>query len=264
MMDQTKADALAAQLLADMAAGVKYKPLRLDGAAIDADTAYEVQRQIVQQAQQTGAGQVAGYKIGLTSGAMQRFCGVDEPILGRLLTQRQVQSGSTLRRADFVRVGLESELALRIAKPFPALRDGNVFALLDYIDLAAAAFEIVDDRDADYSNLDAYSIAAENSWNAGMVIGPSVPARDLGGFRNLTGRLLLNGKVEAEGSSNDVLGSPLNVMAWLGRFAQRAGFSLEPGQWVLTGSMIATRFPAVGDHLRFELGTLPPVEISVV
>ncbi|WP_420240777.1 2-keto-4-pentenoate hydratase [Roseiterribacter gracilis] len=263
-MDTAKTNALAAQLLADMGARTKYKPLRLDGATIDADTAYEVQRQVVQHAQQAGAGQVAGYKIGLTSGAMQRFCGVDEPILGRLLTGRQVQSGTTVRRADFVRLGLESELALRIAKPFPAMRDGNVFALLECIDQAAAAFEIVDDRDADYSSLDAYSIAAENSWNAGMILGPPISARELGSFGNLQGRLLINGAEVAQGNSSDVLGSPLNVMAWLGRFAQRAGFSLEPGQWVLTGSMIATKFPAVGDRVRFELGSLPPVEISVV
>ena len=136
--------------------------------------------------------------------------------------------------------------------------------MLDCVDQAAAAFEIVDDRDADYSSLDAYSIAAENSWNAGMILGAAVPSRTLGSFNDLAGRLLINGKQEAQGSSNDVLGSPLNVLAWLARFSDRAGFAVEPGQWVLTGSMIATKFPASGDHFRFELGTLPPVEISIV
>ncbi len=263
-MSDTKTDALAAKLLADMATRKRFEPLRLDGEPIGPDVAYAIQHQVVERARQEGAGDIVGYKIGLTSSAMQRFCGVSEPILGRILEKREIRNGTKLRRANYGRVGLESELALRIAKPLPELdEDDDVAVLLDCIDLAAAAFEIVDDRDADYSSLDAYSIAAENSWNAGMILGMPVSSHELGTFNDLAGRLVINGKVEAQGNSNDVLGSPLNVLAWLGRFARRARFLLVPGQWVLTGSMIATKFPVAGDHFRFELGALPPVEISV-
>lgn len=266
MNDAEKTSALAEKLMADMAGHRTFEPLRLDGEPIPADVAYEIQHQVVERGRQTGYGDIVGYKVGLTSGAMQRFCGVNEPILGRILEKRQVRNGAQLRRADYGRVGLESELALRISRHLPELdsEDDDVNILLDYVDLAAAAFEIIDDRNADYGKLDAYSIAAENSWNAGMILGMPVPARALGTFRDLTGKLFVNGRQEGQGSSNDVLGDPLNVLAWLGSFASRSLFRVEPGQWVLTGSMIATRFPAAGDKFRFELGAMPPVEVAIV
>ena len=42
------------------------------------------------------------------------------------------------------------------------------------VDAVCPAIEIVDDRNADYSGLDALSLIADNSWNAGIVLGEFV------------------------------------------------------------------------------------------
>ena len=64
-------------------------------------------------------GDAVGYKVGLTSAAMQKFCGIDHPIAGVVLASRLHRSGVTVRRADFGRLGLEFEIAVRIKSDIP-------------------------------------------------------------------------------------------------------------------------------------------------
>ena len=50
---------------------------------------------------------------------MQAFCGIDHPIAGVVLAKRVHRSGATVRRADFGRLGLEFEIAVRIKSDVP-------------------------------------------------------------------------------------------------------------------------------------------------
>jgi 2-keto-4-pentenoate hydratase len=51
---------------------------------------------------------------------MQAFCGIDHPIAGVVLAKRVHRSGATTRIADFGRLGLEFEIAVRIKSDVPA------------------------------------------------------------------------------------------------------------------------------------------------
>ena len=51
-----------------------------------------------------------------------------------------------------MRLGIESEIALRIGRPFPADEIPGE-RVLDYVDGVCAAFELVDDSGADYGRL---------------------------------------------------------------------------------------------------------------
>lgn len=241
----------------------RFELYRIDGRPATLDDAYGIQDEIMARALRFDDS-IVGYKVGLTTEKMQKFCGVAEPIGGRILKSTVHASGATLRKADFHRLGIESELALRIGKEVPLLRaDGNVQDLIGCVDAVAAAFEIVEDRDADYAHLDASSIAAENSWNKGMVLGEAASPSAFGDLRGLPGRLLINGKQVATGSSDDVMNGPLWVLAWVARFARQLGAPLQPGQWIMTGSVIPTRFAAAGDVYSFQLGTLSPVTVTI-
>jgi 2-keto-4-pentenoate hydratase len=52
-------------------------------------------------------------------------------------------------------------------------------------------------------------------------------------------------------------------VAWLASLLQSQGRPLQPGHWVLTGSIIPTIFPAPGGHYLFSVDGLPPVELRV-
>jgi 2-keto-4-pentenoate hydratase len=263
-MSTTIAAAMADRIEADTRARKTFEPLRIDDRVLTIAEAYAIQAEIVARAQARGAGPAIGYKVGLTSAAMQTFFGVAEPVVGRVLRQRVRHNGTTLPLNQFHRLGLESELVLRIGKAVPVLpKDADPNELLDCIDAIAAGFEIVEDRNADYQRLDGFSIIAENGWNMGMVLGTPMPAVGRRDLATLEGNLYINDALVGTASSADVMQGPLSVLAWLARFARNRGFELPPGQWIMTGSIIPTQFAKAHQHFRFELGDLAPVEVTV-
>lgn len=256
--------AIVDRLEAHVSNRTAFQLYRFDDRPPTLEEAYAIQSEIVARALRSGSDSIAGYKVGLTTEKMQKICGVIEPIAGRILKSGVRASGATLRKADFHRLGIESELALRIGKAVPIVgSDSNVRELIACVDAIAAAFEVVDDRDADYAHLEASSIVAENSWNKGIVLGEAMSPAAFGDLRGLDGRLLINGEQVATGSSSDVVGGPLSVLAWVAQFAHDAGHELRPGQWIMTGSIIPTKFAVDGDTYSFQLGTLPPVSVTI-
>jgi 2-keto-4-pentenoate hydratase len=227
------------------------------GRAGDMAFAYDVQDQLVPLLATPGEA-VVGYKIGLTTPRMQAMCGIDEPIVGAILQSRLHIAPAKVRVSDYVRLGVESEIALRIGRPFPA---GEIPAdrVLDYVDGICAAFELVDDSGADYGRLAAAPLVADNAWNAGLVTGEVIPA--IASLRDLKGVLIRDGEIVDTGTSSDVLGDPANALAWVVRHLARRGQALQPGQWVSTGSIVPTKFVEPGQSWRFEVGDLPAVEV---
>lgn len=219
----------------------------------DLEFAYAVQAALL------GAAPVDGWKIGLTTPRMQQMCGVEEPIAGAVLEGRIHASPARIALADHVRLGLESEIALRIAHPLPD--DPSPAEALACVDQVCAAFEMIDDSGADYGKLTAVTLVADNAWNAGLVLGPAAtPPASLAGRR---GVLSCDGALVDEGTSSDVLGDPANALAWLARRMASQGSALAPGQWVSTGSIVPTKFARPGQTWRFEVVGLPPVEAAI-
>ncbi|HEV2532344.1 2-keto-4-pentenoate hydratase [Phenylobacterium sp.] len=231
------------------------------GRAGDMDFAYDVQDQLVAMIAGSAA-PPAGYKIGLTTPRMQQMCGIDEPIVGVVFANRIHPSPARVAVKDFVRLGIESEIALRIGRPFSDA-DGASNNVLDHVDAICAAFELIDDSHADYGRLAAAPLVADNAWNAGLVTGPVVAAAGIVSLRDLKGVLRRDGEVIDAGSSSDVLGDPVNALSWVVRHLARRGQALVPGQWVSTGSIVPTRFVEPGQTYRFDVEGLPPVELAI-
>jgi 2-keto-4-pentenoate hydratase len=130
-----------------------------------------------------------------------------------------------------------------------------------HIDGVCAAIEIVDDRSADYSNLDVLSLVADNSWNAGIVLSEfSTKWPDL---EAALGRATKDGVAIGEGFGRDILGHPFNSVAWLATQLNSRGVGLKAGQVVMTGSVMKTVFPEADAGYRFELGGIGVVEVRV-
>ncbi|MFX5956877.1 hypothetical protein ABTF01_21005, partial [Acinetobacter baumannii] len=63
----------------------------------------------------------AGHKIGCTSRVMQDYLGIPHPCAGGVFARGVYGSGAGLRTSDFVRVGVECEIAVRLARDLPPL-----------------------------------------------------------------------------------------------------------------------------------------------
>ena len=254
--------ALARQLLADHDGGVRFQSFAAAHGIGDLEAAYQTQDALVDlMARRTGAVPV-GYKIGLTSARMQAMCGVARPIAGIVLSDRVQPSGCRLDRAAYGRLGIEFEIAVRLARDL--LATAAPFAMADItaaVDAVAPAIEIVDDRAADYGAIDPLSLVADNSWNAGIILGtfeqhwPDLPA--------LTGTVTRNGVKLDQGTGADVLGHPFAPLVWLANHQAERGRGLAAGAIVMTGSIVTTKFPAGGESYRFDLAGLGSVEVAI-
>jgi len=255
-MEDTAARRAAETLVAEHKAGTQFRTL--PGLASMAD-AYDIQDRYVALLRAV-QGEPIGYKVGLTSKAMQTFCGIDHPIAGVVLAKRMHRTGASVRRADYGRLGLEFEIAVRLKSDMPATATTPA-AVAPHIDGVAAAIEIVDDRAADYSHLDVRSLVADNSWNAGIVLANF--AGSWPELEPLLGKATSDGAPVGEGYGRDILGHPFNSVAWLNTQLAARGGGLRRGQIVMTGSVMKTVFPTEAAHFRFDMDGLGSVEVKV-
>ena len=254
-------DELAQMLMREHAAGTRFHPLGPGSGVADLAAAYGVQRRFVQLMGAT-AGAAAGYKIGLTSARMQKMCGIDQPVAGVVFGTRVMKSGVVLQARRYHHLGLEFEVGVRLGRDLP--RDRGPFTreqVAAAVDGVCAAVEVVDDRNADYATLEALSLIADNSWNAGAVLGAFAKTWDK--LEDASGIVWVNGQEIDRGYGRDVLGHPFVPLTWLANHLAAAGDALRAGDIVLTGSLITTRFPKEAGAFRYELAGIGAVELTV-
>ena len=104
---------------------------------------------------------------------------------------------------------------------------------------------------------------SDNTWNAGVVLGPQVTdweGLDLAAAR---GAMTINGQQAGEGKGGDVMGHPLEALAWLANNLADRGQSLQKDMIVMTGSIVSTKFLKKGDEVGFVIDTLGEVRLTV-
>jgi 2-keto-4-pentenoate hydratase len=261
-MEDIAARRAAESLLAEHKANLRFKPFGPPDRPATISDAYDIQDRYVALLRGEN-GDAVGYKVGLTSAAMQAFCGIDHPIAGVVLARRVHQSGVTVRRSDFGRLGLEFEIAVRIKSDVPATGQPYTAELIKpHIGGVCAAIELVDDRDADYASLDVLTLLADNSWNSGIVL--SEFAAKWPQLENVLGRATKDDVAIGEGHGRDILGHPFNSVAWLATHLASRGVGLKAGQVVMTGSVMKTLFPVEDAIYRFDLEEIGLVEVRVL
>jgi 2-keto-4-pentenoate hydratase len=123
-----------------------------------------------------------------------------------------------------------------------------------------AAFELIEDRGADYKTSKVLSLIADNAWNGGIVIGPAKPPLARLDLNGITGRLMRNGKLEATGKTDD----PIGALAWLANLAVERGRPMTAGMVVITGSVVATVDIAPGERLDFALDGIGETSMTAI
>ena len=222
------------------------------------DEAYAIQERFMAALAGRHGGPV-GYKIGLTSRAMQEMCRIDTPLGGTVLAGRVFQNGASVPLGDLVHPGIEFEIAVRLGRDLtPDEAPFRREVVAEAVSGVAPAFEIVDDRQADYGGLDPLTLVADNAWNEGVVLGEFTS--DWPELDTVQGIVELNGGRIAEGRGTDILGHPLNPVVWLADNLAARGLTLRRGDFVMTGNLARTRFVAPGERYRLTIDGLGSVE----
>ena len=181
-----EATSAAAALMSQHAGGVKFQPFAAAFGIGSIDDAYAVQREYVRLQMLARGTSAAGYKIGLTAKRMQEMCGIDSPVSGYVAASRIYTSPATVDAMEYTHIGLEFEIAVKIGRdlPFPPGQYSQEEVIRDI--RVAPGVELVDDRNCDYATLEALSLIADNSWNAGIVVGEwREPPADLGAIEGV-------------------------------------------------------------------------------
>lgn len=204
-------------------------------------------------------GPVAGMKIATTTKVMQALMGIDHPCMGTIFSSCVLNSPARIAKADYINVRIECELAVRLGRDLP--KAGEPYtreSVRDAVKEAMAAFELIEDRFADYKATRALTLIADNAWNGGIVIGPARTVPENLDLNGIQGTLERNGKTAGEGRTDD----PMGALAWLANQAVACGRSMTAGMVVITGSVIPTVDIAPGERLDFTLEGIGAVSLT--
>ncbi len=263
--DQEKTIRIARQIFEANRARERFRPLRGEDAPESLEEAYLIQDE-VHRLFETGAGMgpLGGHKIALTSRAVQELCGVDQPAYGKVFAKTIRRSPAEVKLSDYLRLGLEFEVAVEISRDVPATSAPWTRAsIADYVAAVLPAFEFIEDRDADYGDLDAASILADRCWCAGVVLGPRIERWQGLDLAAAPVALTWNGEVVERAVTGDSMGHPFEGLAWVANHLAGRGKALRKGEIVITGSALKTRFPGPGDRVTYRIEGLGEVSLSV-
>ena len=205
----------------------------------DEEAGYAVQASGHEVLAEEGLGRLVGYKIGCTNQAVQDLLAVPGPAYGGILAANLHWGEAEIARASLQHPGIECEIAFWINRaPEPAGAPYDRESIRPCVAACSAAMEIVDNRYGDFRAVPFGLMIADDFFHSAAVVGPPVAAwRDLD-LPAFAGTALVNGTVAGTGSGANVLGHPLEALAWLANRLIAQDRALHGGQVVLTGSMV--------------------------
>lgn len=227
--------------------------------------AYRVQDALVALHYAAGRTRI-GWKIGLTSRAMQQALGIATPDSGVLLDNMLFQSGASIAKGRFIQPRIEAEIAFVMGRDIagPGHSRADVIAATSHV---APCLEILDTRilrtdpDTGKARIITDTIS-DNAANAGIVMGDkthAVTAHDL----RWTGAIVArNGVVEETGLGAGVLNDPVTGIIWLLDRLAQFGHGLAAGEIVLSGSFIRPVEAPAGSTFTADFGDFGRVDLD--
>ncbi|MFF7069486.1 2-keto-4-pentenoate hydratase [Streptomyces pseudovenezuelae] len=251
----------AADLLAEAArTGDACRPVRelFDGGC-DLETAYAVQQLNVRRGLDAGR-RIVGRKIGLTSRAVQRQLGVDQPDFGALFADMAVPDGGEVAAGRLLQPKVEAEVALVLGRGLPH-RACTVVDVLRAVDFALPALEIVDSRIAGW-DISLVDTVADNASCGLYALGATPVPLTAVDLRAVTMTMTRGGETVSEGTGADCLGGPLNAAVWLASALAERGDPLRAGDLVLTGALGPMAPASPGDVFEARISGLGSVRVG--
>ena len=245
--------------------GVQCGLLSLAHPGMTMDQAYAVQAALIRRRMQAGH-RVIGWKIGLTSKAMQYALNIDTPDSGVLMDDMEFADGATVPAGRFIQPRVEAEIAFVMAAPLAGgdVTRQDVLAATAHV---APALEILDTRilRADPASGRARIIVdtiSDNAANAGIVLGAQRHAPDAFDLRRVGAIVTRNGEVEETGLGAGVLNDPVLGVVWLARRMEQYGQRIEAGQVILSGSFIRPVECPPGARIEADFGGFGSVSVG--
>lgn len=221
---------------------------------IGMEDAYAIQQAFLAHSLAQGR-KVRGYKVGLTSKAMQAMSGATEPDFSAMTDDLFLPEDTPISFDHFFKPLIEIEIAfvMKSALKGPGVQPVDVLCATDFV---LPAIEIVDFRVGPGPGMTVVDTVADLAACGAAVLGANPCKLEDLDIRKVHGQMLINGKVEQEGYASAVLGNPVAAVAWLANKLGEFGVTFEAGQTILTGSFVRAMPVKAGDEVvaRFDSG----------
>ncbi len=229
------------------------------------DDAYGVQEALVTLKRHAGA-KVIGWKIGLTSRAMQQALNITTPDSGVLLDDMLFENAGTVSANRFIQPRIEAEIAFVMKWPLAGAnvtRD-DVLAATDFV---APSLEILDTRmlrsDPPTGKVRIITdTISDNAANAGIVLGAARHAVDAFDLRWVGAIVSRDGVVEETGLGAGVLNDPVMGIVWLTHRLAHYGMGIAAGDVLLSGSFIRPIEATPGARFHADFGHFGHVDLN--
>ena len=228
------------------------------------DEAYAVQKALVALKIADGR-RVVGWKIGLTSKAMQYALNIDIPDSGILFDDMHFADGSTVPKGWFIQPRIEAEIAFVMKAGLDgAATRAQVLAATDYV---CPSLEILDTRilrsdPKTGQTRKIFDTISDNAANAGIVLGTQHHDPNAIDLRWTGAICARNGEVEETGLGAGVLNDPVMGIVWLSERLEAYGQSIRAGDVVLSGSFIRAVEARPSDSFHADFGPFGNVSID--
>jgi len=233
-MTRQNIEAIAARLREAERTREVIEPVRGEIALDDMATAYAVQ-QVNVDARVAAGERIVGRKIGLTSLAVQKQLGVDQPDFGALFASMAYGDHEPMPLASLIQPKVEAEIALVLKHDL--VREHHTFVdIINATDYALAAIEVVDSRIRGW-DIRFVDTVSDNASSALFVLGSRPVALADVDLTACAMTLERDGEVLSRGNGSACLGNPLNAAVWLADRMAQLGTPLRAGDVVLTGAL---------------------------
>ena len=241
-------------------AGDKFVNLEKDMKPKDFNEAYQIQKQLRQKLPR---GPLGGYKIALSSKIQQDYHKISHPVYGGLFKNEIFASPKTIVLENYHRMSVEFELAFELSdRIIDTTIDRTSENIIKDISNVMPAIELIDDRGANYDGLDPLSLACDNAWSGGLVLGEPIYNWQEKDFLNIQSSCEWNQEPKLTTGVLDA--KPFENLCWLINELHSRKSELKPGMIIITGSVFKVRQANVGDKINHILSDRGKVSIAVI
>ena len=182
---------------------------------------------------------------------------INAPLVGFLMNNALLSSGSTLSISGWKKPVAEPEIAVHLGRDLPAGADRNLA-----IAAIAALGPAIEVADVDHPSDDVEGTLACNIYQRHVILGRNDATRAGGMLDGLSGRVLRSGAEIANTTDLQALtGQLIDIVRHVANLLAVFGETLQAGQIIIAGSIIPPIWVEPGEEIVFELSPVDTISI---